>query len=52
MRELTEGLNLPAEHILDWFHITMCLTVSSQMAKGVPIQHKREGFEKELERVK
>ena len=52
VRELTEGLNPLAEHILDWFHITMRLTVLSQMAKGVPIQHKGEEFEKELERVK
>ncbi len=35
--KLTEGLNPLAEHILDWFHITMRLTVLSQMAKGVPI---------------
>jgi len=30
----------------------MRLTVLSQMAKGVPIQHTGEEFEKELERVK
>ena len=52
VRELTEGLNPLAEHILDWFHITMRITVLNQMAKGVPIQHKGEEFEKELERVK
>ncbi len=52
VRELTEGINPLAEHILDWFHITMRITVLNQMAKGVPIQHKGEEFEKELERVK
>jgi hypothetical protein len=52
VRELTEGLNPLAEHILDWFHITMRITVLNQMAKGIPIQHKGEEFEKELERVK
>ena len=52
VRELTEGLNPLAEHILDWFHITMRITVLNQMAKGVPVQDKGEGFEKELERVK
>ncbi len=52
VRDLTEGLNPLAEHILDWFHITMRLTVLSQMAKGVSAQHKGETFEKDLERVK
>ncbi len=43
-----------AEHILDWFHITMRLTVMRQMAKGL----EPPGFElrdlalKELERIK
>jgi len=50
--DLTEGLNPLAEHILDWFHITMRLTVLNQMAKGVPDQEKGEAFEKDLERVK
>ncbi len=52
VRELTEGLNPLAEHILDWFHITMRITVLNQMAKGVPDQDKGVEFEKELERVK
>jgi hypothetical protein len=52
LRDLTEGHSPLAEHILDWFHITMRLTVLGQMAKGVPTQHKGEEFEKELERVK
>jgi hypothetical protein len=52
VRDLTEGHSPQASHILDWFHITMRLTVLSQMAKGVPGEHKGEKFEEELERVK
>ena len=29
-------LHPEAEHLLDWFHITMRLTVMNQMTKGVP----------------
>ncbi len=50
--DLTEGLNPLKEHILDWFHITMRLTVLNQMAKGISVKDKGEEFEKELERVK
>ena len=35
VRELQMYLNPNAEHILDWFHITMRLTVMLQMAKGL-----------------
>lgn len=52
VRDVTEGLNPLAEHILDWFHITMRITVLNQIAKGVPDQDKGEAFEKDLERVK
>jgi len=52
VRDLTEGHSPLTSHILDWFHITMRLTVLSQMAKGVPVEHKGEKFEEELERVK
>jgi len=52
VRDLTEGHSPQASHILDWFHMTMRLTVLNQMAKGVEVQHKREAFEKELEREK
>jgi hypothetical protein len=52
IRDLTEGHSPLASHILDWFHITMRLTVLNQMAKGVPVEHKGEKFENELERVK
>ena len=52
VRDLAEGLNPLAEHILDWFHITMRLTVLGQMGKSVSVEHKGEKFEEELERVK
>jgi hypothetical protein len=54
VRGLPVYLNPNAEHLLDWFHITMRLTVMRQMAKGLG----PPGFElrnlalKELERIK
>jgi hypothetical protein len=35
VRDLPLYLNPQAEHVLDWFHVTMRLTVLGQMAKGV-----------------
>ncbi len=35
VRDLPLYLNPRAEHLIDWFHITMRLTVMSQMAKGL-----------------
>jgi hypothetical protein len=35
IRELPQFINPEAEHILDWFHIAMRLTVMSQTAKGL-----------------
>ena len=35
VRELPLYLNPQAEHLLDWFHITMRLTVLNQIAKSV-----------------
>lgn len=52
IRDLTEGHSPQSAHILDWFHITMRLTVLFQMAKGVSVEHKGKKFEEELERVK
>jgi hypothetical protein len=46
-------LNPEAEHYLDWFHITMRLTVMGQYAKGLDTtQEKREEILKSLESVK
>ncbi|NJM39340.1 MAG: hypothetical protein HC853_00505 [Anaerolineae bacterium] len=36
VRKLTEYLNPNAEHVLDWFHVTMRLTQMGQVAKGLP----------------
>lgn len=35
VRELQYYLNPNAEHLLDWFHVTMKITVMKQMAKGI-----------------
>jgi len=47
-------LNPNAEHILDWFQLTMRLTVMRQMAKGLSVAgtELREIALKELERIK
>jgi hypothetical protein len=42
VRELQLYLNPHAEHILDWFHVTMRLTVLQQTAKGLPDQTRDE----------
>ena len=60
IRDLQTYLNPEAEHILDWFHVTMRLTVMGQHAKGLPEQvgdgdeqqHLRADCEKLLERIK
>ena len=36
VRNLQLYLNPQAEHLLDWFHVTMRLTVLKQTAKGLP----------------
>ncbi len=36
VRELPRYLNPQAEHVLDWFHVTMRLTVMGQYAKSLP----------------
>lgn len=37
VRNLQCYLNPEAEHLLDWFHVTMRLTVLNQIAKGLPL---------------
>ena len=37
VRDLPLYLNPQAEHLLDWFHVTMRLTVLGQYAKGLPL---------------
>ncbi len=36
-RQGCRGLNPDSEHLLDWFHITMRITVMTQLAKGLRI---------------
>jgi hypothetical protein len=43
VRNLPRYLHPDAEHVLDWFHITMRVTVMQQMAKGLPSQGKSTG---------
>jgi hypothetical protein len=47
-------LNPQAEHLLDWFHITMRLTVMNQIAKGLGSEESesRAGALKQLESIK
>lgn len=54
VRALTELVTPEAEHVLDWFHIAMRLTVLEQYARGVAHHNEEEGARllRELERVK
>ena len=48
--DLQQFLSPQAEHILDWFHITMRLTVMKQLAKSVSIEN--VDVERQLDRIK
>jgi hypothetical protein len=53
IREVQQYLNPEAEHYLDWFHVTMRLTVMGQYAKGLDTtQENRQEILKSLESVK
>ena len=53
VRQLQLYLNPQAEHLLDWFHITMRFTVMNQMAKSPYIKPKlRKKLLKKLESIK
>ncbi len=54
VRALTELVTPEAEHVLDWFHIAMRLTVLEQYARGVAHHGEEEGARllRELERTK
>jgi hypothetical protein len=54
VRSLTEGISPCSEHVLDWFHITMRITVLGQFAKGVAQYDEEDGarLTKELARIK
>jgi len=46
VRDLQPYLNPQAEYILDWFHVTMHLTVLGQLAKGVALRTEVTGKKK------
>jgi len=54
VRALTELVTPEAEHVLDWFHIAMRLTVLEQYARGVAHHDAHEGARllRTLERIK
>jgi hypothetical protein len=52
LRELQLYLNPNAEYLLDWFHITMRLTVMIQTAKGLNQTEPEADIPKQLERIK
>ncbi len=43
IRSLTERITPEAEHVLDWFHIAMRITVLEQYARGVGNQDEAAG---------
>jgi hypothetical protein len=60
VRDLQLYLNPQAEHLLDWFHLAMRLTVMQQSAKSLPLTIQdeedtyvlRSAVVRELERLK
>ena len=53
IRDLPRYLNPQAEHLLDWFHLTMRITVLTQLAKGLRCPPERSAhITQELQRVK
>jgi hypothetical protein len=52
LRELQLYLNPNAEYLLDWFHITMRLTVMIQTAKGLNQTEPEADISKQIERIK
>lgn len=54
VRALTELITPEAEHVLDWFHIAMRLTVLEQYARGIAHHDENEGARLlcEMQRIK
>jgi hypothetical protein len=52
VRKLQLYLNPNAEHLLDWFHVTMRMTVMKQMAKGLESEELKATTLKALEHMK
>lgn len=51
VRNLQTFISPQAEHLLDWFHITMKITVMRQIVKGLA-ENYRDNLDKQLERIK
>lgn len=51
VRDLPLYLSPRSEHILDWFHVSMRMTVIKQISKGV-MGKDHEDFEKQLSKIK
>ena len=52
VRDLQSYLNPCTEHLLDWFHITMRLTVLGQLVKGIRVNAEAKGTKKGKKRKK
>ena len=52
VRNLQLYMSPQAEHILDWFHVTMKITVMKQMAKGLSSKKELENLEDNFESLK
>jgi hypothetical protein len=52
VRDLQLYISLFSEHVLDWFHITMRLTVMMNTAKGLPENRFLRDVASDMERVK
>src|ERR1700738_5324973 len=52
VRRVQEYLHPNSEHVLDWFHITMRLTVLQQQTKSVPAEQGGATVSKQVESIK
>ena len=52
VRELQNYISPNAEQIIDWFHITMRITVMKQIVKGITNKSLKKDCEKELDSIK
>ena len=52
VRDLQLYLSPRSEHILDWFHVTMRLTVMKQMAKNISLEDEDLKITEKLDRIK
>lgn len=52
VRDLQLYLSPQAEHLLDWFHVTMRITALKQMAKGLPTDPSLPDVMSELDSIK